>query len=417
MHQTVREFFRPEGPTTQTMLWIESNDAHKKISMTCIRYLMLCAAKAASIDRAEGGEPWTTESFVAYAKYLSGRLVLNYALEFVERHLKQYHQMGGDSELTFQLHRKLNEILMACILGNWNPQAWGQRIPSHKQQDYGKHFRSELLHAATRMNYSQVVDALLIAGAEVEACLEGKTPVMATAGGGDLATARVLLDRGALIGASNGNKQTALHLAAANGHNLVSGLLIDRGADKEAKDEKGQAPLHLAAANGHDPVARLLVDRGADKEVKDNEGQTALHHAAANGHNDVIGLLVDRGANKKSKDRFGWGLLHMAACNGHGATIQMLVTSLDANKEERDKCGWTALHVAAMNRCDTASRCLIEQLGVNKEAKDDVGWTALHFVAALGLEETVQLLIKIFDVDSGARNKDGRTAEDLVQEL
>ena len=448
MHQTVREFFRAGGPTAQSKFRMKSSDAHMRIFITCIRYLMLCTAKTASIDQTAEGKPWTTEHFEAYAQYLGGRPFFSYALEFVERHLEQCGQVAGDSELISQLHNKMSGSSAAYILRNWIPQVWGQRIASHVQQGYDKHFRGELLHAATRMRYSQVVKALLIAGAEVEGCLDGITPLMVAAESGDLATAQVLLDRGALVRAADGNKQTALHLAAANGHNLVVGLLIDRGADKEAKDKVGrtglhvaaanghnlvvgllidrgadkeakdkvkQTALHVAAANGHNPVAALLTDGGADTEAKDGEDQTALHFAAANGHNHMIELLVDRGANKTAKDALGWGALHTAAWNGHEATIQMIVRSLDADKEERDKCGWTAFHVAAMNGRDVASRWLIEHLGVDKEAKDVVGWTALHFVAALGLEETAQLLIKTIGVDRNARNNAGKTAQDLAQ--
>ena len=409
MHQTVREFFRLDGPTAQTSFRMKSSDAHRGIFITCIRYLMLCTAKAVSISQAAGGtgKPWTTGLYEAYAKYLSTRPFINYALEYAERHRDRCGQVAGDSELISQLHTKLDDSPAAYIFRSW--------IPGHEQQDDGRDFRAALLHAAARMKCPQVVDALLIAGAEVDADNDGKTPLIVTAESGDLETARVLLNRGALIGAKDGNGQTALHLAATNGHGPVSGLLIDRGADKEAKDEKGKTPLHLAATNGHGPVAGLLVDRGADKEakdakgrtplhltaakghesvagslidrgadkeakdaegqtplhlaagsghetvarslidrgadqeVKDKKGQTPLHLAAANGHNPVIGLLVDRGANKETKDAFGWGLLHTAAWNDHDSTIQMLVQTLNADKEERDKCGWTALHVAAMN--------------------------------------------------------------------
>ena len=342
---------------------------------------MLCVAKATSIGQAAGSKPWVSENFEAYAQYLNGRPFFNYALEFVEPHLKQ---VAGDAKLILQLQRKLNESPAAYILGNWIPQAWGGRISSHEKQGYIIHFRAELLHAATRMKYSQVVEALLIAGTEVEACIDGSTPLMVTAESGDLATARILLDRGALIGARNGNKQEALHLAAANGHNLVVGLLIERGADREAMDK---------------------------------ENRTALHLAAANGHNLVIELLVCGGADKNAKDVLGWEPLHTAAWGGREATIHMLIQRFGVNKEGRDECGWTALHVAAMNGCEGASRWLIEHLGADKEARDNAGWTALHFAAALGLEETAKLLNEKLGVDKGVRNKEGKTPRDLAQRL
>ena len=417
MHQTVREFFRSDGPTAQSEFRMNSNDAHMRISITCVRYIMLCITHISSIDERVRRSSWKPENFEVCAEYLSRRPFFNYALGYTKPHLHECSQGAWSWKIISEFNAKLKESRAAGYLfWNWIPQAWLQRTATHEKLSYGIDFRAELLHTAARMKYSQVVEALLIAGAEVEACLDGKSLLMVTAENGDLATARVLLDRGALTEAKNENKQTSLHLAAANGYSLVAELLIDRGADKEGKDVKGQTPLHRAAANGHNPVARLLIDRGADKETKDNEDRTALHLAAANGHNPIIGLLVDRGANKDAKDSLGWGLLHTAAWNDHEATIEMLVKILDASKEERDVCGWTALHVAAMNGCGAASQCLIEHLGADREAKDKIGWTALHFVAALGLEETAQLLIKTFNVDRNARNNDGKTAQDLAQE-
>ena len=417
MHQTVREFFRPNGPTSQSILQVDSNEAQRRISTACIRYLMLCTAKTSSIDQQAGSNSWKPENFEAYAKYLKGRPFLKYVLENTKRHLQKCGQIAQDSKLVSQLCEKLNESPTAVfLLGNWIDQDWRQRVTTCQEISYGEDFRTELLHTATRMKYPQVVEALLIAGAQVEACLDGKTPLMVTAEIGDLATARLLLDRGALTAMKDGKKQTALHLAAANGHSSVASLLIDRGAEKEAKNAEKQTALHLAAANGHSTVVRLLIDRSADKEAKDTEKQTALHLAAANGHNSTLKLLVDKGADKEAKDVLGWKALHTAAWNGHEATILMLVQNLGASKEGRDEWGWTALHVAVMNGCDAASRLLVQDLGADKEAKDDVGWTALHFAAALGLEDTAQLLIKTLDVDRDAEDDERETAQDLAQE-
>jgi hypothetical protein len=45
MHQTVREFFlQPNGCVANSKFKMSEKDAHISISITCIRYLMLCAA-------------------------------------------------------------------------------------------------------------------------------------------------------------------------------------------------------------------------------------------------------------------------------------------------------------------------------------------------------------------------------------
>ena len=168
---------------------------------------MLWAAKTTLIENAAGGNPRATGHFETYAQYSSRRPFFNYALEYVERRLQQCGQAAGDLGLLSQLCKRLTDSPAAYILENWIPQAWGQQIPSHEQQDYGRNFRAGLLHAATRMENPRVVEALPIAGAEVDACLDGKTPLMVTAERGDLATVQVLLERGAFVGQTTGDGQ------------------------------------------------------------------------------------------------------------------------------------------------------------------------------------------------------------------
>ena len=441
MHQTVREFFRPNGPTAQSKFRMNNNNAQLTISITCVRYLILCTSKAASIDLAAESKPWTSEHFEAYARYLSGRPFFNYAIGFVKRHLQQCGQVAGDSELVSQLSKKLNETPAAYVLGNWIPEAWGQRIIGCEQPHYGKDFRAKLLHTATHMGYPRVVEALLIGGAEVEACLEGNTPLMVAAESGNLATARVLLDQKALVEAKDRNGRMALHLAAANGHGPIVELILDRGADMEAKENNGQTALHLAAANGHGPIVELIIDRGADMKAKENNGQTALHLVAANGRSPIVELIIDRGADMEAKDNNSWTALHLAAANGHGPVVELLLdkgaeveemnskkqTALHlaaakghnlvagllidhgADKEAKDNEGQAALHLAAANGHNSVIMLLVAG-GANKEAKDVFGWGALHVAAWNGHEATMQMLVQNLGANKEERDDSGWTA-------
>ena len=411
MHHTVREFFRSDGPTAQSTFRMNSNDANMRISNTCVRYLILCASKTASIDQAAGSKPWTSEQFEDYARYLSGRPFLNYALGFVKRHLQQFGQVTGVSELASQLFKTLNEIPAAYVLENWIPEAWGQRIVGCEQQDYSKEFRAKLLHTATHMGYPQVAEALLIGGAEVEACLEGNTPLMVAAKRGDLATARVLLDQKALVGARDGNNRMALHLAAANGHSPVVELLLDRGADKEARKYKEQTALHLAASNGHSPVVELLCNRGADMGAKDGKEQTALHLAVANGHGPVVELLLNRSADMEAKDGKSQTTLHLAAENGHGPVAELLLNR-GADMEAKDGKSQTALHLAAANGHGPIVELLLNR-GADIEAKDISKRTALHLAAAEGRNPVVRLLIDR-GTDKEAQDGEKQTAVHLA---
>ncbi|KAI5852461.1 kinase-like domain-containing protein [Morchella snyderi] len=90
--------------------------------------------------------------------------------------------------------------------------------------------------------------------------------------------------------------ETALHLAAASGHDEVVALLLDRGAYIGSRTEDGDMALHLAAGSGHHKVVALLLDRGADMESETEYGEeTALHLAAGLGYHKVVTILLDRG--------------------------------------------------------------------------------------------------------------------------
>jgi ankyrin repeat protein len=233
---------------------------------------MLCGASTSLTAKPPNIEFWTSEHFEAYVRYLNKRPFAIYALSYLEKHLHRCED-ARISGLVSQLYEQLTDSKnpASCIFGNWVPRNWCPEGAADERQNSGnaKEFRAVLLHTAIRKRYSRAAEILLIAGAEVEGLVNGKTPLIASAESGDYATARLLLGLGAFIGAKDDNKQTALHLAATNGHDAVAGLLIDRGADREAKDKEKQTALHLATANGHNSVVGLLIGRGADKEVKD----------------------------------------------------------------------------------------------------------------------------------------------------
>ena len=63
---------------------------------------------------------------------------------------------------------------------------------------------------------------------------------------------RRLLDEGAPIGFVDGGMRTALHWAAAFGHDKVVELLIDRGANPNCKTVMGVTPLTLAEKGGYE---------------------------------------------------------------------------------------------------------------------------------------------------------------------
>jgi ankyrin repeat protein len=142
------------------------------------------------------------------------------------------------------------------------------------------------------------------------------------------------------------NDQSALHLAAWNGHAAVIQLLIDakvrcvprpaRSAidqhraqvDIDEQDGNQRTALHSAAEHGHTPAIQTLVKGGADIEVRgqpcprtpcsphpargcartvqsqavDNGGHTALHYAVRGAHTTAVQTLLNLGAAVNAAD-------------------------------------------------------------------------------------------------------------------
>ncbi len=82
---------------------------------------------------------------------------------------------------------------------------------------------------------------------------------------------------------------TLLHAAAQGGHVNVVRFLLDNNADTSIVNSAHQTAIQLAAENGHVEVVEVLYRAGA---VAD---QTALHHAAANNRLEVVEYLLEIG--------------------------------------------------------------------------------------------------------------------------
>jgi len=68
---------------------------------------------------------------------------------------------------------------------------------------------------------------------------------------------------------------TALHLAAANGHNDIVKLLVDAGMDVNTATSAQNTPLRFAAMYGHLSTCKLLLlELGADMNISGFDGKT-----------------------------------------------------------------------------------------------------------------------------------------------
>lgn len=309
------------------------------------------------------------------------------------------------------------------------------------------------LHVAAHLGHTEVLQALLENGADVNAASdEGATPLKNAVYARQSAAVKLLLEHGALVdvdgdsclpAAEDNLEVTRLLLAhhpeqaglnaalsaAAAEHPEVAALLLEAGAqadvfaasslglndrivelldaspnlvNSEQADYPRQRPLVLAATNGQLASVKLLLERGA--EVQPAKEATPMQEAAGHGYLQILDLLLAHGADVNHKDSMGNTSLHAAA--GQLEATEWLLGH-GANPLARDVYHATALHTAARAGAVAVIRRLIEA-GVPVDSRDDFGETPLHESADDGRTEAAEVLLQN-GADINAKNRRGQT--------
>ena len=128
------------------------------------------------------------------------------------------------------------------------------------------------------------------------------------------------------INFADDQKETALHKAAAKGHNDLVQLLLSKGASIEAMSESKRTSLHYATWGGSTSTVQLLLWKGALIEATGENDRTPLHEAARYGHTSIVELLLSKGALIEARDEFKKTPLHLAAWYNHYSTVELLLS-------------------------------------------------------------------------------------------
>jgi RNA polymerase sigma factor (sigma-70 family) len=202
--------------------------------------------------------------------------------------------------------------------------------------------------------------------------------------------------------------------AARNGDaERVRSLLLRNPRLRHGRDFMGNTALILAANNGHLELAALLCEAGAPVD---------LHEAAAIGDSDRVRSILDR--SPELLDSFsteGFTALGLAAHFGHLDTMRLLLErEADTSIVSRHPIGATPLIAALFGRRVEAARMLIES-GADVTRRRGgkgwprAGWSPLHYAAAYGFLEIVALLLER-GASMDARDDSGASPLDVARE-
>ena len=231
------------------------------------------------------------------------------------------------------------ETFKNCMKVN---RVWHQLLKSNSYQLKGKLlFHGEItederkLWHAARNGYVEEVKTLLSSGMfdiNYSNSLEsgfGETALHVAAGNGHKDMVQFLLDSGAELDIQDtyGSTPLSLALAASNVPNDVVKLLLDKGAELETENDFGSTPLLYAVGWGNTGIVQMLLHRGAEINKKNRKGDTPLHLAARLGQEDAVGLLLERGAELNLLDGEGRTPIKLAEARGHMNVVKLLMRS------------------------------------------------------------------------------------------
>lgn len=183
----------------------------------------------------------------------------------------------------------------------------------------------EDLLAAVRNDRTDEVVSYVLQGADPDTSnAAGTTLLMTAAANGNLRLVSDLLALRAMTTRYNRFGETALALAALNGHGEIVRLLIDKGAPINSQ---GWTPLHYAVFNGHQDIVRYLIEHGANLNARAPNRHTPLMLAARNGHREIVRVLLAAGANPGLGDLEGHDAVSIAEQAGNGEIASLLLSA------------------------------------------------------------------------------------------
>jgi len=302
----------------------------------------------------------------------------------------------------------------------------------------------DLYRAAKAGDLQAIAGLLLQPGCNIDQRCEGETALLVAAAEGHAGAVALLLDAGADATLANecADSTTCAGwfaiLSAAQSENsaeTVALLLARRPDDLHARTHLGNTAIHVAAFNGRLSATKLLVARGADVHAHAQDGYTPLdnaRHRLVDCPCKTAERLAEWGAVIAFLERVepmdaderrifaqrSWELtvasaLQEAAEAGRVAELGRRLACYERDVDARDHDGTTALHSAALGG-HTEAVCLLLGAGAGVDVRSNLEETPLHMAAREGLLDVAGVLLER-GADATARTKFGASAADLAR--
>ncbi|XP_078477572.1 uncharacterized protein LOC144738416 isoform X1 [Lampetra planeri] len=279
-----------------------------------------------------------------------------------------------------------------------------------------------ILHCAAQRGHVETVtytlESLEDLGIEGKTNAE-KTPYLLAAEYGQLAVLELLMDYKCAQDVSDGEKNTAIHLAAKNGHMLSLEHLLEKGPGRtldfvNSQNVNGNTALHLAAEGGHLECVRMLLDCEAicDINALNNESMNALHMAAKHGHEQIAKLLIDETIDINAISTKQASPLHLAVQNNYPIIVTFLVEA-EANINLVDCRNQTALHIAAETGFQESADLLLAA-GTDLVVLDKQKKSCLEVAARANQVNLVDMIIKADRYFTRRKQEDGNNEESVL---
>ncbi|KAK6492048.1 transient receptor potential cation channel subfamily A member 1-like [Huso huso] len=255
-----------------------------------------------------------------------------------------------------------------------------------------------LLHKATMFDHVELVEYLLMKGANIDSLdCESHSPLLLATTCGAWLTVELLIQKGANVKLKDSCGCNFLHLAVQQPKglkNISEDILQDVRELLNDEDNEGCIPLHYACRLGIQESVTNMLGLKVSLHLKSKDKKSSLHFAAGFGRFNTCHQLLESMTDSRllnEGDEKGMTPLHLAAQNGHIKVVELLLRK--GALFLRDYKGWTCLHYAAVEGYTQTMKILLETNIKLIDKADEEGNTALHLAAREGHASSVSLLL------------------------